>query len=409
MAIHAQGLDTTPESTNDSQLNGVLHNLGAIQLDTISTLARSHELVHYARSAQVTRAQVETALWANPPHTFEYWSHAACVLPIDMFPFFATRRRGFVAKKSTWDNLPSAKTLRDVKKRLADTSATATDLGGAKKGSDWWDWSDTKEALEWLLAIGEVVCTQRVGWRRIYSLTHNSIPHQFLESDRYVTQQGITGPSDDECVKALLLDSMRTLGVGTVSDLIDVHRLTGWHSTRPHVRKILRDCIEAKEIIEVQVEGWSEPTYADPKVLALLNKNKIAQTSTTTLLSPFDSLVWHRERVSRMFHMDYRLEAYTPAAKRVYGYFAMPVLHDSHLVARVDPGRIKDGRNTIMEAKTVTFETLGLKNVAQQSIDGTAVALKRAASWVNASDVRIGEVKPASAKAKLTKALAQLN
>ena len=409
IAIHAQGLSLTPTVTTAKQLNAVLPHLGAIQLDTISTLARSHELVHYARSAQVTRAQVEAALWANPPHTFEYWSHAACVLPIDMFPFFATRRRGFAAKKSTWNNMPSAKTLREVKSRLADTSATATELGGAKKGSDWWDWSETKEALEWLLAIGEVVCTQRIGWRRVYSLTHNSIPNNLLESQEFVTAQGITGPTDDACIKALLLDSMRTLGVGTVSDLIDVHRITGWHSTRAHVRKILRDCIEAQEIVEVQVEGWSEPTYADPKVLALLKKNKIPQTSTTTMLSPFDSLVWHRARVSRLFGMDYRLEAYTPAAKRVYGYFAMPVLHDSNLVARVDPGRIKDGRNTILEAKTVTFETLSRAAVPQESIDGTAIALKRAASWVNAHDVQLGAVKPASAKVSLTKALAKLS
>jgi uncharacterized protein YcaQ len=409
IAIHAQGLASTPTKTTAKQLHAVLPALGAIQLDTISTLARSHELVHYARSAHVTRAQVETALWANPPHTFEYWSHAACVLPIDMFPFFATRRRGFVAKKSTWDNMPSTKTLRDVKKRLSETSATATELGGAKKGSDWWDWSDTKEALEWLLAIGEVVCTQRTGWRRIYSLTQNSIPTHLLDSTSFVTTQGVTGPSDDDCIKALLLDSIRTLGVGTVSDLVDVHRLTGWHSTRAHVRKVLKECIEAGDIVEVTVDGWSDPTYADHQVLALLKKNKIPQSSTTTLLSPFDSLVWHRERVSRMFNMDYRLEAYTPAAKRVYGYFAMPVLHDSNLVARVDPGRIKDGRNTILEAKTVTFETQSRNAVPQECIDGTAMALKRAASWVNAHDVQLGDVKPASAKATLTKALAKLS
>ena len=400
---------TTPQSTSPKQLHAVLPSLGAIQLDTISTLARSHELVHYARSAKVSRGQVETALWANPPHTFEYWSHAACVLPIDMFPNFATRRRGFVAKKSTWDNLPSTKTLREVKKRLADTSATATDLGGAKKGSDWWDWSDTKEALEWLLAIGEVVCTQRVGWRRIYSLTQNSIPSHLLNSKTFVTAQGITGPSDDDCIRALLLDSIRTLGVGTVSDLIDVHRLIGWHSTRPHVRKILQECIEAGDIVEVTVEGWNDATFADPNALNRLKKNMIPVTSTTTMLSPFDSLVWHRERVSRLFGMDYRLEAYTPAAKRIYGYFAMPVLHDSNLVARVDPGRIKDGRNTILEAKTVTFETLSRAAVPQESIDGTAFALKRAASWVNAHAVQLGEVKPASAKATLTKALAKLS
>jgi uncharacterized protein YcaQ len=405
LAIHAQGLSNTPVTTNSKELARILPALGAVQLDTISTLARSHELVHYARSADVKRTQVETALWGNPPHTFEYWSHAACVLPMDMFPFFATRRRGFIAKKGTWNNLPSAKTIRTVKARLAESQATATELGGAKKGGDWWDWSETKEALEWLLAIGQVVCTQRIGWRRVYSLTENSVPAHLLNSDSWTTHNGITGPTDDECVMALLLDAIRSLGVGTENDLIDVHRLSGWHTNRAHVRKIISMAVENEDLIPVSVDGWSDPTYASPRALSLIKKKSITLESTTTLLSPFDSLVWHRERVARLFAMDYRLEAYTPASKRIYGYFAMPVLHNADLVARVDPGRVKDGKSTVMVAKTVTFETNSCGAVSAQAIIGTAQALVRAATWVNASRVELGDVQPASAQSKLAKAL----
>lgn len=406
LAIHAQGLASTPEKTSQKELNAVLPLLGAVQLDTISTLARSHELVHYARSANVTRKDVESALWANPPHTFEYWSHAACVLPIEMFPYFATRRRGFLAKKSTWNNMPSGKTIRTVKARLAESPATVTELGGAKKGGEWWDWSDTKEALEWLLAIGEVVCTQRIGWRRVYSLADFSVPENLLHSNNWTTRNGIFGPSDDECISALLLDSIRTLGVGTENDLIDVHRLSGWHTNRAHVRSLLNEAIEDGAIVRVKVQGWNDSTFALPS--ALKSSEKLKHDSTTTLLSPFDSLVWYRERVARLFGMDYRLEAYTPAAKRIYGYFAMPVLHNSELVARVDPGRTKAGRETVMLAKTVSFETNSRRTVSSEAVVGVAKALVRGASWVNATHIEIGKVVPASAQPKLTKALARI-
>ncbi len=409
LAINAQGLARTPKTSTMSDIQSVLPSLGAVQLDTISTLARSHELVHYARTQNASRSDVEQALWSDKSHTFEYWSHAACVLPVKMFPYFAMRRRGFLAKKGTWNHMPSSRTIREVKARLATSQATATELGGAKKGSDWWDWSETKEALEWLLAIGDVVCTQRVGWRRIYSLTSQSIPLSLRECPTFVKTLGIIGPSDDDCIRELLRDSIRTLGVGTLSDLTDVHRLNGWHTNRKHVTTLINELVDAGEFIPVQVAEWNEPAYAGIDWMNKLSSNQLSKDSTTTLLSPFDSLVWHRDRVSRLFNMDYRLEAYTPAAKRIYGYFAMPVLHRSSLVARVDPGREKNGKGTTLLAKTVTFETGTRTTVNKEVIQGTAQALIRAAGWVNAQDISIGTVQPASARTQLTKVLATLS
>ena len=406
LALNAQGLVDTPQKSSMRDVKSVLTSLGAVQLDTISTLARSHELVHYARTDGVSRQQVESVLWAQPAHTFEYWSHAACILPIEMFPNFATRRRGFLEKRGTWNNMPSAKTINDVKARLKDQQATATDLGGAKKGGDWWDWSETKEALEWLLAIGEVVCTQRTSWRRIYSLTQNAIPAYLLSNPTWITQRGVMGPSDDDCVRALLLDSIRTLGVGTLSDLIDVHRLTGWHTNRKHVTALVSQLVEEKLFIPVQVEGWSDATFAAPNLLKQLTNAKLHSNSTTTLLSPFDSLVWHRERVARLFDMNYRLEAYTPAPKRVYGYFAMPVLHNKKLIARVDPGREKQGQEITLVAKTVTFENG--KKPTTDDIDAVAQALRRAATWIAGDTIRVDAVIPNSAKAQLNKAVTRV-
>ncbi len=403
IAIDAQGLSFASPTALQGVAD-VLPHLGAVQLDTISTLARSHELVHYAR-VDTTREGVESALWADPPHTFEYWSHAACVLPIHMYPWFATRRRGFLQHKTVWRNMPSPQVVKEVKRKLKNNPQSATDLGGAKRGGEWWDWSETKEALEWLLAIGDVVCTQRVGWRRIYSLATESIPEEHLDGTDWKTHNGIYGPSDDACIEALVLEGVRTLGVGTLGDIIDVHRLTGWHSTRPTVRRIINELVDGGKLTKVAVAGWDENAFADPSALKKLNHANRDRDSTTTLLSPFDSLVWHRDRVSRIFGMDYRLEAYTPAAKRIYGYFAMPVLHNGQLIARVDPGREKSGKETTFIAKTVTFETSATGKVSADAIRGTATALKKAADWVNASAIELRDVKPDSALPALSKAL----
>ncbi len=160
----------------------MLRRVGAVQLDTISVLARSHELVAYARLGAVTRAQIERAYWSPRAATaFEYWSHAACVLPIEEWPYYAYRRRWFLAKGRRWhENHPdvAAKVLARLR---SDGPLTATELGGAKNGGAWWDWSETKIAVEWLLDTGEVICSRRVGWRRVYDLPERVLPPELLQ------------------------------------------------------------------------------------------------------------------------------------------------------------------------------------------------------------------------------------
>lgn len=384
-AIAAQGLAASSALHSVDQ---VLNTLGAVQLDTISTLARSHELVAHARIDGLDRAIIEASLWGDPPHTFEYWSHAACILPSEMMPYFAFRRRYFRRRGARWHDVPSRATLNAIRRRLADGPATATQLGGARRGGAWWDWSEAKVGVEWLLDIGEVVCTQRVGWRRVYSLRATDEQHS-----GWVMRDGVYGPSDEECIQALVSRSLRTLGVGSLSDVIDVHRLAGQGSSTKIVTAALARLVSDGDAVPVSVTGWTEPAYMwsgfTPR----------AERGRTTLLSPFDSLVWHRDRVSRLFGMDYRLEAYTPAARRVYGYFAMPVLHGSSLIARVDPTKTDRGR--VMHAARVTMQP------SHSAADVTAVgtALIRAAGWIGATAVTVGDVVPASAARVLRKAV----
>ena len=353
----------------------MLANLGAVQLDTISVLARSHELVAYARLGAIRRTAIEQAYWSGAT-AFEYWSHAACILPMSMWPAFAFRRRHYRDRGMRWHDV-TAKDIRAVRRLVTEEGPiTTAHVGGAKNGGPWWDWSGAKIALEYLLDMGEVVVTQRVGWRRTYDLAERVVPRALFHDDL----------TDDACLTMLIAAAARTVGVGTAGDIADVHRLP---------KAAVARHAEDAGLVPVNVEGWPR-AWATREALDWLDAPG-RDRHRTTLLSPFDSLVWFRERTERIFGMQHRLEAYTPAPKRVHGYFAMPVLHRGELVARVDPKR----EGAALVAKTVTMES-----VSASAIDGTAAALREAASWVGSQTIAVERVVPSSVKRPLLAALA---
>ena len=395
-ALWAQGLLGTPkvpkaEAKREQSVIDMLEHLGAVQLDTISVLARSHELVAYARLGAIGRPAVESAYWSGET-AFEYWSHAACILPMSEWPWFAFRRRHYARRGCTWNDAPSTKELRRVLKRLAaDGPMTVTELGGGRLGGEWWSWSETKNALEWHLLVGDVVVTQRRAWKRVYDLSERAVPEDLREQRRWVDDDGIHGPSDAECLRRLVELGGHSVGVGTIGDIADIHRLTTGQASA-HVGET--------DLVEVTVRGWDQRAWASAEALEWLGTSS-RERSRTTLLSPFDSLIWHRDRMERLFGMEHRLEAYTPAAKRVHGYFAMPVLHGGRLVGRVDPAREK---GTLI-AKRVTLETTRSGAPVAGAIDGTAKALREAATWIGADSVVIEQVTPASERARVVAAL----
>ncbi|MEU2512622.1 winged helix-turn-helix domain-containing protein [Streptomyces syringium] len=374
MALRAQGLLGAPDRR--AGVRGVLRHLGAVQLDTISVLARSHELVPYARLGAVGRAAVESAYWTGD-HAFEYWSHAACVLPIEEWPHFAFRRRAMKARGHRWHVMrDSERSCAAVRDRLrADGPLTATELGGAKNGGEWYDWSETKIAVEWLLDTGEVVCTRRRGWKRVYDLAERAVPDALLHDDI----------DDLECTRRLVTQAGAAMGVATRADLADYHRLKG-----DQVDAV----IAGTGLVPVEVEGWSKPAWADPAALADESSSKGGR-HRTTLLSPFDSLIWDRPRTERIFGFTHRLEAYVPKPKRVHGYFAMPLLAGGRLLGRVDPAR----EGTTLVARQVSLD--GPKAVAPM-----ARALREAAEWVGCDTVRIERCDDAKLAAALVAALA---
>jgi uncharacterized protein len=423
LALHAQGLTggvlpLRPSQAGSASLkrrvaavDATLRHLGAVQLDTISVLARSHELVPYARLGGVGRDAVETAYWGGgrgndhpgAATSFEYWSHAACVLPVEEWPWFAYRRRSYRRRGIRWHEVPQH-ALDGVRERLAaDGPLTTTELGGARRTNEWFDWSETKIAVEWLLDVGEVVCVRRVGWRRVYDLADRAIPEEHRTPDSsWVEADGVFGPSDADCVRELLRRAARVMGVGTRSDLVDVHRVIARHVDPALVDSGLADLVGGGDLVPVEVEGWRAAAYASTAALTTMESAGRAGRHRTTLLSPFDPVVWERARASRLFGFDYQLEAYVPAPKRVHGYFTMPVLHGGRLVARVDPKRDGD----VLHARQVSFETGRRGAVPSGAIVGTATALREAASWVGCHEVRVGRVVPEGAAPALRALLA---
>ncbi|MEV8587916.1 DNA glycosylase AlkZ-like family protein [Streptomyces sp. NPDC051180] len=369
IALRAQGFLGAPDRR--AGVRGVLRSLGQVQLDTISVLARSHELIPYARLGAVGRTTVEDAYWTGA-HAFEYWSHAACVLPVEEWPHFAFRRRAY-RDRPHWGHELSAGAYDKVIDQLRDQGPlTATELGGAKNKGEWWDWSDAKIAVERALMYGEVVVTERRSWKRVYDLAERAIPEALLHDDL----------DDAECVRRLVRQAGEALGVGTRADIADYHRIKA---------EQFDAAVEASGLVPVTVAGWGKPAWADPAALAAEPRGR----HRTTLLSPFDSLIWERPRTERIFGFTHRLEAYVPKQKRVHGYFAMPVLAGGRLVGRVDPAR--EGRTLV--ARQVTLD-------GPKAVPAVARALREAAEWVGCDAVRVERVEDPGLAAPLVAALA---
>ncbi len=285
MFLKAQDLIGAPDRRGG--VPGVLRSLAAIQLDTISVLARSHELVPYARLGPVDRAAVEDAYWGPSRQAFEYWAHAACVLPIDYWPYFSFRRRRY---RELYGHSRQELKKNILKRLNAEGPLTATDLGGAKKGGPWWDWSDAKRAAELLLMCGEVVCVRRKGWKRVYDLPERAVPADLLTQDL----------GDHQCFVELTRAAVKRLGVATTKDLADYFRMRIDEVT---------PSLGGAGLVPVTVRGWSEQAWVDPSLLEDLGAGRIRGRHRTTLLSPFDSLVWDRARTKRVFGFAHLLVA----------------------------------------------------------------------------------------------------
>jgi uncharacterized protein YcaQ len=328
IALAAQGFcEPRPARRPDRRhFRRVLGRVGLVQLDSVNVLTRSHELPFLARLGPYDRHALSRWLW-DSGEVFEYWGHEASLLPVERHPLLRWR----MAESHAWGGVVSAAQRRPelldqlfeaVRDRGPVTLAELEHLGDANKrakaaAGNMWNWSLAKKAVEWLFWQGEVSAVRNPStFGRHYVLPERVVPADILAAPT---------PSDDDAMKELLLLGARSHGVGTAKHLADYHRLNIVTS-----RRLLAELAADGALREVGVQGWKQPAFLHPD--AVLPR----WVRASALLSPFDSLVWERERTEALFDFRYRIEIYVPAAQRVHGYYVLPFLHDSRLVARLD-------------------------------------------------------------------------
>jgi uncharacterized protein len=372
--LNAQGLAGPPPSEPD--VAATLRQIGSVQLDTISVLARSHELVMYSRLGPVGRGLIESAYWQDHAgSTFEYWAHCACILPMSSWPYFEFRRAE-QRRRNAISGIP-ASVVTEVTARLREQPITVTDVGGARSspGAVWFSRSAAKRALEILWWTGDVVCARREGWKRVYDLPERAVPAALRAQ----------APRPEECYEYLVASAVRAMGVATRHDIANFHQL--------RLGDVDRALAVAPGLVPVDVEGWDDVGWAEPGQLADPGRRTIA--GRTTLLSPFDSLIWDRKRMRRLFGVAILLEAYVPQARRVNGYYAMPVLSGDRLIGHVDPQR--DGKDLAIKQLTLFDES---------AVPELAAALLEAAKWVGAASVTVLKTQPGTIARRLRQWLA---
>lgn len=373
VALAAQGFcDPRPKGTPDLRsLRRVVGRTGLFQIDSVNVLARAHYLPLFSRLGAYPTDLLDRASHRAPRALFEYWGHEASLLPVELHPLFRWRMEN--AKHHAWEGIRRIAVERPdlLKGLLADVSAdgplTAAELSARhdrerpQRTGPWWDWSDVKTGLEFLFWSGEITTSSRRGFERVYDL-----PERVLPADVLATPT----PDRAEAHRELLRRSIRSLGVATSRDLRDYFRLPA-----ADFKVRIAELVEAGDFLPVTVEGWRTQAYLAPD--AQLPR----WVRGAALLSPFDPVVWERDRTERLFGFRYRIEIYTPAAKRIYGYYVLPFLLDGALVARVDLKA--DRQNAVLLVQSAWREP----GAPPETAERLAVELHRMAAWLGLSDV----------------------
>jgi uncharacterized protein YcaQ len=320
IALAAQGFaDPRPTGRIDRRhLRRVLDRVGLLQIDSVNVLVRSQELPLFARLGPHPRSLLDDA--TRDGELFEYWVHEASLVPTDHYHLHRWRMR----EPYPWPGFrrrvqQQADYIEQIYQRVVEEGPlVAGDLKAriGKKGT-WWDHDDGKTALEALFYLGRISARRRPhDFARVYHLREDVIPADVL-----------TRPAlpEHEARKELLVLAARYHGIGTLQDLADYHRLT------PTLcRQALAELVEEGRLLPATVREWDRPAYLHPEA------RPRRRISARALLSPFDPVVWNRDRALRMFGFHYRIEIYTPAPKRQYGYYVLPFLLGDKLVGRVD-------------------------------------------------------------------------
>ncbi|MER7796711.1 crosslink repair DNA glycosylase YcaQ family protein [Microbacterium sp. NPDC096154] len=383
VALAAQGFARPrPAAPGVRQLNAAIARMGVLQIDSVNVFARSHYMPLFSRlggydTTDLDRLVLRHGVGGRPRSTgayIEYLAHEATFVPLADWPLWRFRMEAMRAKyggPGTW-YAENRATVDWVRSELAERgplrpAQIESDAHRGQRGP-WWDWDVVKRALELMWRFGEVAIAGRRGFERRYGLAEHVVPAHLLDTEV---------PRAD-AIRELVRRSARASGVATASDLADYHRIRD----RRAVLAAVSDLVDAGELAPVTVEGWSRGAAA---VRAWLHRDATLprRIDAATVLTPFDPVVWFRERAERLFDFDYRIEIYTPAAKRRFGYYSLPVLVDDRIVGRVD---LKADRATsTLRVQSAWWE----RDVPADSAERVARALREAAAWQGLEHISI--------------------
>ena len=322
IALAAQGFGAPhPASVGTRQLNLLVQRLGLLQIDSVNVFERSHYLPVFARLGAFDKALLDRLTFERGAKYIETWGHVASLVPLETWPLWRWKMRQFKEKHLgtpghwTTQNGEMLDWLRAELSASGPITAGRIEHDANKSKGSWWGWSDVKLGLEYLFLWGEVVPAGRRNFERIYGLAEHVLPADLLDVEI----------SEHDAHKQLLSLAARHHGIGTLGDLADYYRLK-----KTPAKVVAQELVDEGELLPVTVAGWGKPAYLhrDARIPRRIE--------ATALLSPFDPVVWERDRALRMFDFHYRIEIYTPEPKRVYGYYTLPLLLDDRVVGRID-------------------------------------------------------------------------
>ena len=373
IAVAAQGLHRPrPKGKVDRRhFRRVFGDTGLVQLDSVQAVCRSHYLVFFSRLGKYDRLKLDDWIWQSG-EIFESWAHEASILPVETEPFVRWKKSRAL-EGETWKGLfelanSQKKYVSDVKDQvlLSASPIKASELSEprSRSGSWWSGRSDGQKTLDWLFRIGEIGVKRDKNFSRSYVPFNSLIPNATFS---------LPDPLESESIEQLILIAARCNGVGTVNDIADYFRM------KPSfVHKAIPSLLEKKKLLSACVEGWGENAYLLPSVSI---PEKIVSRA---LLSPFDSLVWCRPRLERLFDFKYRLEIYVPQEKRKYGYYVLPFLLNENLVARVDLKTVRSEGKLLIKGVYLEAGT-----EPEMVLSELAEEIKELSSFLNLSEVSI--------------------
>jgi uncharacterized protein len=383
IALGAQGF-ARPRPTgrvDGGHLTRLIDTVGLLQIDSVNVLSRAHYLPAFSRLGPYPRARLDQLTWHDGA-MFEYWAHEASFLSASLWPFVQWRMehmRG-AGKWGRAEQLAAKRpgytdaVLQEVRDRGPLSAREVSDA--VSRGGTWWSWSDAKVALEVLFSTGDVTVAERVNFERRYDLPERVLPAAVVDAPAV---------EEHEARRELLRISARALGVATAKDLFDYFRLNG-----PVTAPRLAELVEAGDLQPVAVRGSSVPAFLS------LGAKVPRRITARALLSPFDSMVFERSRLERLFDFRYRIEIYVPEPKRVYGYYVLPFLLGEAFVARVDLKADRAGG--VLLVQSAWSEPAAPPDTAVE----LAEELELLASWLGLSGVSVsgrGDLGPALAVA----------